>query len=72
MASRTEKVYKSILKKPCSNLAQRFIKYHGCGIISGKISCVIIAMVQVFLYILDFWFPENSIVGALEFQIRNN
>lgn len=65
VASRTENVYKSILKKRSRNLEQRFIKYHGTGIISGKISVVIIAMVQIMLYVLDYFFPKRSITKAL-------
>lgn len=66
VASRTEKVYNSILNKPSRTLAHRFIKYNGNGIISGKISVLIIAMVQIIMHILDFTFPASRIDKAFK------
>jgi phosphatidylinositol glycan class A protein len=66
VASRTENIYKYILRKPTRNLVERFITYNGTGIISGKISVLIIAMVQIMMYILDYFFPASRIAKALK------
>lgn len=53
VAERTEKVYYAILRERECTLMERFLKYNGCGLLSGKISCIIVAMNYIFLWILD-------------------
>jgi hypothetical protein len=38
---------------------ERMIKYNGCGIVSGKISCILVAMDVLFYWILEWLFPRS-------------
>jgi phosphatidylinositol glycan class A protein len=63
VAARTERVYKMVLQKPDRNetLADRFLKYNGTGLLSGKLSVMIVALNSFFLWILEFFYPSSDI-----------
>ena len=63
VAQRTEKVYASVImdqRARPKSLMERMVKYNGCGIVSGKISCILVAMDVLFYWILEWLFPRSD------------
>ena len=65
VAERTERVYQRILRSyDDSDFIDRLVKYDGCGIISGKLSAVIVTFDTFCLWVLDWMYPREEIDRA--------
>ncbi|KAF1326037.1 Phosphatidylinositol n-acetylglucosaminyltransferase gpi3 subunit, partial [Globisporangium splendens] len=70
VAARTEKVYAKVMDLPESSLLHRLQLYHGLGPIAGILACLIVAVLQLYLCVLDLWKPVDEIEAALEWKPR--
>lgn len=59
VAQRTEKVYFGVIRHPELSLADRFVRYNGCGIIAGKLAVMIIAVNYLFFVFLEWLSPRH-------------
>ncbi|KAI8912680.1 hypothetical protein EDD86DRAFT_188115 [Gorgonomyces haynaldii] len=69
VAKRTERVYIKVMRLPNVSLAERFSRYHGCGVIAGKFAVVIIAINHLLYLLLEVLIPRTSIQLAPQFQM---
>ncbi|KAJ2899916.1 Phosphatidylinositol N-acetylglucosaminyltransferase GPI3 subunit [Coemansia aciculifera] len=67
VAERTERVYGQIVDIEEPPLIERFRRYYGCGLVAGKIFCVIAAIDFLFGAVLAWLWPKESIELAQPF-----
>lgn len=70
VAARTEKVYAKVMALPQPTLLHKLQLYHGIGPISGMLACVMVAVMNIYLCILEVWKPAGEIELALEWPRR--
>lgn len=68
VAERTEKVYARVMDLPEMSLLHRLQLYNGLGPIAGILGCLIVAVLQLYLCVLDLWKPASEIEDALEWK----
>ncbi|KAJ3291010.1 hypothetical protein HK104_006377 [Borealophlyctis nickersoniae] len=68
VAERTEAVYESIMQVPRISLLERLQRFYTCGLIAGKISCMMVAVNYVLWLFLEWWVPREAIDPAPKFE----
>lgn len=69
VAERTEKVYYTVLQQRTLSLAERLERYHGCGVVAGKLGVLIMAVNYMLMLILEFIWPKTQIEIAQKFDV---
>ncbi|KAJ1913507.1 Phosphatidylinositol N-acetylglucosaminyltransferase GPI3 subunit [Mycoemilia scoparia] len=70
VAERTEKVYYDIVDLPLPPLIERLRKYYGCGLVAGKIFCIIVALDYLLSVLFEWIWPKDSIEIAPNFPYK--
>ncbi|KAJ2706420.1 Phosphatidylinositol N-acetylglucosaminyltransferase GPI3 subunit [Coemansia sp. IMI 203386] len=68
VAERTERVYLKIVNVEEPPLIERFRKYYGCGLIAGKLFCLVAAVDFLIGVVLAWLWPKEQIEVAREFN----
>ncbi|KAJ2774664.1 Phosphatidylinositol N-acetylglucosaminyltransferase GPI3 subunit [Coemansia nantahalensis] len=68
VAERTERVYYKIADLEEPPLIERFRRYYGCGLVAGKIFCLIAAVDYLFGIVLAWLWPADKIEAARQFS----
>eukprot|EP00919_Chromeraceae_sp_WS-2016_P072671 GHVR01171779.1.p1 GENE.GHVR01171779.1~~GHVR01171779.1.p1 ORF type:complete len:457 (-),score=90.11 GHVR01171779.1:160-1530(-) len=61
VATRTEHVYKNIMKTPCRPVLSRFSRIYNCGPIAGKLYCIVIILDYLLYLLLEFIYPRKDV-----------
>ncbi|KAJ2497152.1 Phosphatidylinositol N-acetylglucosaminyltransferase GPI3 subunit, partial [Coemansia sp. RSA 2052] len=67
VAERTERVYRQIIDIEEPPLIERFRRYYGCGLVAGKIFCLVAAIDFLIGALLAWLWPKESIELAQPF-----
>ncbi|KAJ1950504.1 Phosphatidylinositol N-acetylglucosaminyltransferase GPI3 subunit [Linderina pennispora] len=67
VAERTEKVYYQIADMPELPLIERFRRYYGCGLVAGKLFCLVAAVDFLIGVVLQWLWPRENIEVARPF-----
>lgn len=70
VAERTENVYRLILQKNKIPLIERLRKYYGCGVVAGKLFCILVIIDFLFLKFLEWLLPADSMDIVPRFKIE--
>ncbi|KAJ2001573.1 Phosphatidylinositol N-acetylglucosaminyltransferase GPI3 subunit [Coemansia thaxteri] len=70
VAERTERVYSQIVDIEEPPLIERFRSYYGCGLVAGKIFCLIAAIDFLFGAMLAWLWPKEHIELAQPFAVE--
>jgi phosphatidylinositol glycan class A protein len=70
VAERTERVYHRVVAGSNLPLAQRLLKYNGCGVIAGKLAIMIMAVDYLLLLLLEWLFPRSGIDISPTFDVH--
>ncbi|RKP08669.1 hypothetical protein THASP1DRAFT_34611 [Thamnocephalis sphaerospora] len=70
VAERTEIVYDRITQIHTPPFIERLRRYYGCGLWAGKVFCIMAALDLLFLLLLDWWLPRETVEIAPNFPTR--
>ena len=70
VAQRTETVYDSIASKPEVHFSGRIREYVKTGTVAGKVFILIAAVNYLFLLLLKWWVPTDSIDIARDYRVK--
>ncbi|KAJ3268702.1 hypothetical protein HDV01_002355 [Terramyces sp. JEL0728] len=68
VAERTEMVYERVLEMDNLPLHERLLRYNGCGVFAGKLSVMIMVVNYMFLKVLEWLIPIDTIDAAPRFD----
>ncbi|XP_059177216.1 phosphatidylinositol N-acetylglucosaminyltransferase subunit A-like [Physella acuta] len=69
VASRTEKVYTTVLDTPIPDTATRIMKFYNCGPVSGKLFILTMVLNMIVLWVLQCIWPDQSIEKAENLKV---
>ena len=67
VAERTERIYYDIIDLPEPPLIERLSRYYGCGLIAGKLFCMVVAINFLMSVIFEWIWPRRSIEVVPDF-----
>ncbi|GJP52484.1 hypothetical protein CLOM_g11593 [Closterium sp. NIES-68] len=69
VAERTERVYDRVMDMPLDDLPSRLTRYYACGVVAGKIFCLVVLLNSLVAALLAYLQPEQRIEVAPDFPL---
>ncbi|KAI8870841.1 GlcNAc transferase [Ramicandelaber brevisporus] len=67
VAERTERVYRKVMNMPSPPLIERLRRYYSCGMVAGKLFCMVVALDYLLMILLELIWPAAMIERAPTF-----